>query len=148
MKKSILLFFGISPFIIGYLINNAMMKLNLHGALLIFISMLFFIYWFFIGIVSSNYTKTAWQSFWLGNGFAVISIILIVQELVLGRYLPSLIGTMPQMFYLAPLAFTSWLLRTLLFFISTHYFWPVSILAFILMTIVYCLGYFMGSQRG
>lgn len=142
MKKLKLLLFSVSPFIIGYLLNYGMIKFNLYGAIVSIISILFFAYWFFAGYKSYDYIKTAMGSIFIGNSFAIVSILLIIfQEVVLGRYMFNIVGFAPQMFYLPMIRFTVWVERILLFFVTTHYVWVTHALSFILMMSIYYAGY-------
>lgn len=144
MKKLKLLFLAASPFVIGYLLNYIMIRFNLYGTSVVMIRILFFVYWFFVGSISTKYTESIRESILMGNSFAIVSIILIIfQEVVMGRYMLNIIGTAPQMFYLGTLSLTSKLENILLFFMPIHYMWMTYSLAFVLMILVYYKGYTM-----
>lgn len=144
MNKLKLLFLGILPFAIGRLLDYAMMKYNWYGTIISIIGIMFFSYWFFVEYKSYDYVKTAKESILIGNSFAIISIILILfQGLILKRFMPNILGILPQMFYLPTLGVIGTLERTLLFFVSTHYLWMSFVLSFILMIVVYYAGYHM-----
>ena len=74
MKKLKLLAFSISPFIIGRLIDLAIYNLDWYGKILSIISILFCIYWYFVGYKSYDYAKSMKESILLGNCFSIISI--------------------------------------------------------------------------
>jgi len=142
MNKLKLLFLGILPFVIGRLLDYAMMKYDWYGAIISIIGLMFFVYWFFVGYKSYDYVETAKESILVGNSFAIISIILILfQNLILKRFMPNILGILPQMFYLPTVGVIGILERTLLFFISTHYMWMSFTLSFMLMLVVYYAGY-------
>lgn len=148
MKKLKLLFLSGSPFVIGYLLNYVMMRFNLYGTSVVMMSVLFLVYWFFVGSISTKYTESIRESILIGNSFAIVSIILIIfQEVVMGRYMFNVIGTAPQMFYLVTLSLVSKLENVLLFFMPSHYMWMAYSLAFGLMILVYYKGYTVRMKR-
>ena len=96
MKKLKLLAFSISPFIISHLISVAVYNLDWYGGIISIISILFCIYWYFVGYKSYDYVKSMKESILLGNSFSIISISLdLFQSLILGRYLFNIIGVFP-----------------------------------------------------
>lgn len=136
MRKIILLLLAVLPFGMGYLLNYIIIKFDWCGSSII--SLLYFFYWFYVGRISVKYTKSAVESIIIGHSFAIITIVLIVfQEIFLGRYLPNLIGFSSQMFFLPALSLTStfsnWLLMNAI--------WEICILTFFIMILVYYLGY-------
>lgn len=142
MKRLKLLFYAISPLIIGYLLNATITKFNWGGNEFFMVSILFFVYWFFAGYLSTQDAKSAIESVLIGNSFAMVSIILIlIQSLILKSDLPNIIGTAPQMFYLPTLSLATKIEGVLLFFITPHTVWQICIFAFILMIAVYYAGY-------
>lgn len=96
MKKLKLLAFSISPFIISHLISVAVYNLDWYGGIISIISILFCIYWYFVGYKSYDYVKSMKESILLGNYFSIISISLdLFQSLILGGYLFNIIGVFP-----------------------------------------------------
>ncbi|NMB08544.1 MAG: hypothetical protein GX981_09185 [Tissierellia bacterium] len=96
MKKLKLLAFSISPFIISHLISVAVYNLDWYGGIISIISILFCIYWYFVGYKSYDYVKSMKESILLGNCFSIISISLdLFQSLILGGYLFNIIGVFP-----------------------------------------------------
>lgn len=142
MKKLKLLAFSISPFIIGRLIDLAIYNLDWYGKILSIISILFCIYWYFVGYKSYDYAKSMKESILLGNCFSIISIALaLFQSLILGRFLLNIIGSFPQYFFLPMMRVSSWIDRILLFFIPFTSMTILSVISFILMIIIYYAGY-------
>lgn len=142
MNKLKLLFLGILPFVIGRLLDYAMMKYDWYGTIILIISIMFFTYWFFVGYKSYDYVKTSKESILIGNSFAIINIILILfQILIMKGFMLNILGILPQMFYLPTMGIVGALERTLFFFIPTHYPWEPFVLSFILMIVVYYAGY-------
>jgi hypothetical protein len=148
-KVLILLFFAVSPFIIGYLFNYGLIKHNWSGTVPLVISILFYAYWFFAGYLSANFVKSAWKSVLISHSFAIICVILIViQEAVLRRYLPNIIGTSSQMFFLPTISLVSAAANILAVFISIHYRgWAACVFAFLLMAALYYGGYSVSSKK-
>lgn len=73
-----LLLLSATPFIIGYLLNFAMIKFNWYGRIVLIISLIFSVYWFWIGCKSYDYVKTVKESILIGNSFVIISLIFIL----------------------------------------------------------------------
>jgi len=143
-----LLLLSATPFIIGYMHNFAMAKFNWYGTIVSIISLLFSAYWFWIGYKSHDYVKTIKESILIGNSFAIISLVFILfQRHVYGIFMSNIVILAPQMFYLPILRLTSWIQRTLLFFVSTHYMSGTFIFSFILMIVIYYRGYLMRLKK-
>lgn len=142
MNKLKLFLFSISPFVIGYLLNYLITKLNWYGIRIFIFSIIFVLYWYFIGYKSYDYVKNIKQSILIGNSFAIVSIILVlIQEIILKRYMLNIIGFLSQMYYLPVIGLISVILRKILFFVSIQYMWYTYILSFALMIFIYYKGY-------
>lgn len=142
MNKFKLLLFSASPFAIGYMINYAILNFNWYGKGISLISILFAAYWFFVGYKSYDYVKSTKESILLGNSFAIISIILLLfQRIFLQRYSFGILGFAPQMFYLPMLRLSTWMQRVFLFFIRTTSGTTIFTISFILMMLIYYIGY-------
>ncbi len=142
MNKLKLFLFSISPFVIGYLLNYLITKLNWYGIKIFIFSIIFVLYWYFIGYKSYYYVKNIKQSILIGNSFAIVSIILVlIQEIILKRYMLNIIGFLSQMYYLPVIGLISVILRKILFFVSIQYMWYTYILSFALMIFIYYRGY-------
>jgi len=149
LKRFKLLLLTATPFIIGYLISLAMIKFNWYGIKILIISLLFSVYWFWIGYKSHDYAKTAKESLLLGNSFAITNIIflLIQGPIYEGGFIFYLVVFAPQMFYLPILGLASLIQRNLLFFVSTHYMIDTFIFSCILMIAIYYMGYLMKLRK-
>lgn len=148
MNRLKLLIFSVSPYIIGYLLSYTMLKFNWYGTIISVISILFCVYWFFVGYKSYDYVKSTKESILLGNCFGIASIILIMlQKVVLGSFMPNIIGYGSQNFFLPIIRVSSWIEGNLLFFLSTHYMDITFIVSFLLMMIIYYAGYWSRVKR-
>ncbi len=142
MKRLKLLLYAVSPFVIGYLIDRAMWSFGWFGSTISAINILFAAYWFFVGYLSYDYTKTFRESILLGNSFAIVSLFsVVVQLMVLGRYVFGIVGIAPQMFYLPIIWLSSSLERVIFPFIRTQHTMTTLIWSFLLMLGLYYAGY-------
>lgn len=148
MNRLKLLLFSVSPYIIGYLLSYAMLKFDWYGKIISIISILFCVYWFFVGYKSYDYVKSTKESILLGNCFGIVSIILIMlQKVVLGSFMPNIIGYGSQNFFLPIISVSSWIEGNLLFFLSTHYMDITFIVSFLLTMVIYYAGYWSRLKR-
>lgn len=137
MNKFKLLLFAGSPLLIGYLMSYATTNFGWIGIMPSIVGVLFLIYWYCVGYKSYDYVKTRKDSMLIGNSFAISSMILMI-------FLPYLIGylaTPPQMFFLPLVRVSTWIQTILspIIIISSSVF--QIFLTFILMIILYYLGY-------
>lgn len=138
MKKITLLLFAILPFGMGYLLNQVMQDLNWSGLSVITVSILYFLYWYIVGRVSVNYTKSATQSLLIGNSFAIISIIVIMfQEIIIASYLPDYIGTVSQLYYLPGII----IITKITDFLPVQMMASNFLITFLVLITVYIFGY-------
>lgn len=148
MKRVKLLLFAISPLLIGYLIHGAIMRFDWYGIEISIFSILFVVYWFFVGYKSYDYVDTSKESMLLGNSFAIISIGLILGQIIfLGGHSFNIIGLLPQIFYMPMVRVSSWVEKIVLFFTRTRYSTVTFIFSFILMMLIYYAGYNKRSSR-
>lgn len=146
MNRLKLLLLSISPFFIGELLGYAILELGWYGRGLSLISIIFCIYWFFVGYKSYDYGKSAKESILLGNIFAIIGIVLVLfQELVLGRYIFNFIGSAFQTFFLPMVRVSSLIKDMLLFFIRYTSSFMIHAISFILMMIIFYSGYYLAK---
>ena len=142
MKKIKLLLFAISPLLIGYLIDRGMMSFGWYGIEISILSILFVVYWFFVGYKSYDYVESRKESILLGNSFAIISIVLILGQIIfLGGHSFNIIGILPQFFYMPMVRVSSWVEKIVLFFIRIRYSTVNFIFSFVLMILIYYAGY-------
>lgn len=144
MKKAKLLSLGFSPFLIGFLLNQALMRYNIYGNITLVLGLVFFAYWYFVGYKSHDYTDSLKESVLIGNSFAIICVMLVIfQIFILKSFMSNPVGLLPQIFYLPTLGIIGWLQRTIFFFIHMHYLWVSIPLSFASMLTVYYAGYNM-----
>ncbi len=142
MKKAKLLLFSVSPLIIVYLLHYTIYNFDWYGRILSIISILFCVYWYYVGYKSYDYAKTIKESLLLGNCFAIVSIVLILfQLLVLKRFSFSIIGLALQMFFLPMVRASSWVENIILFFTPFRISEVNFVISFILMMGIYYAGY-------
>lgn len=142
MNRVKLLILSISPYIISKLFQYVL-KLDMVGMELSILSILFCVYWFYVGYKSYDYVESAKESILLGNSFGILCIVLVLVQLgLMGRYMPSILGIIPQDFFLPMLRISSWIngiIRGLFRFTFNHTIYHFVSFAF--MMILYCCGY-------
>ena len=132
-----LIVLAITPLIIGNLVNFI--------PLTMIISLLFLLYWFCIGFVSTQFTKSGIQSILIGNSFGIISIIiLLVTEIIFKSYLTGFLGLQPQMYFLAAIKIPAIVLPLFITHLNGTLLFGAS---FVLMVIVYYIGYLIGRKK-
>jgi hypothetical protein len=143
-NKMKLITLGITPFIIGTLINFLIVNFQVVNILILPISILFYVYWFWVGTLSAKYTDSLIQSMLIGNSFGIISIsALMVSGVLLGKYMSGIIGMQIQMYFLPSIRVTA-IIVALTGRVSTH---MVFIVSFIIMLVVYYFGYKKSVRR-
>ena len=124
------------------------MRFGWYGIEVSIISVLFVVYWFFVGYKSFDYVESAKESVLLGNSFAIISIVLILGQVIfLGGHSFNIIGILPQFFYMPMVRVSSWVERIVSFFTRTRYSTVNFIFSFVLMIVIYCAGYNKRSRK-
>ena len=128
---------AITPLIIGNLVNFI--------PLTIIISVLFLLYWFWIGFISAKFTESGIQSILIGNSFGIISIIiLLVTEIIFKRYLTGFLGLQPQMYFLVSIKIPAIVLPLFIAHLNGTLLFGTS---FVLMVLVYYIGYIIGRKK-
>ena len=117
--------------------SYAIIKFDWFGIMPSIVGILFIVYWYYVGYKSYDYVQTTKDSMIIGNSFAIISMLLII-------FSPYLIGYLafpPQMFFLPLVRVGTWIKTILspIIIISSSVF--QIFLTFILMIILYYLGY-------
>lgn len=134
---------AITPFVIGNLFNFII--LSGINALFLIISVLFYLYWFWVGFISNKLTDSTLQSLLIGNSFGIISIIvLLLSGIIFQKYLPGIIGLQLQMYFLPSVNVSSKILSIFTTKITSNGFYGMS---FVLMVLVYYIGYIIGRKR-
>lgn len=148
MKKGKFLLFAFSPLLVGLVMNKMMLKWGLYGASMTLISVLFSIYWIYGGYRSLECSKSRLKSNLLGNGFAIVSIgVILLQWGLLGRFMMNFIGSAPQMFFLPTVRMVA-ILRRVLFFLPVNSTFGILSMAFLFMLLLYNIGYSLGVRKG
>jgi hypothetical protein len=142
-----MLIFAISPLVIGYLINGLVMNLGLYGISMLLISIAFAAYWIYGGYQICRMTKSRVEANLWGNGIVAIDLCFITyQILLLGRFLPNQMGFASQMFFLPMIRITA-LIRSVFFFLPTTSMLDIFVISFILMCVLFNLGYSLRVKR-
>ncbi len=137
MKKIIALITGFSPLLIGYGLNqfitgSANTRLD---TLLNTISIIFLLYWGWLGFLFCRLLHSNLISAVLCNLPAFITLVMIlIQELVNKQYWSNPLGLATQFFYLPLMSLT---FRITPYF---HYLWQSVCISFFLMAAVFYLG--------
>ncbi|MBW7572842.1 hypothetical protein [Caproiciproducens faecalis] len=148
MKRVLLALLAASPFAIGYCFHYALIQFNWAGTVVLLLSFLFLIYWFFAGGLAAKITKIKREALLIGNSFSALSLVLIVfQEVVLRRYFFNAVGFAPQMFYLPLVPLGTNIASVLLFFIPNHPLWATVVLDFLLMAAAYYAGFSVSRKN-
>lgn len=134
-NKLKLVLFAITPFIIGNIVNALIMRAGWYGTSMLIISILFFIYWFITGYISTNYSKSALEAVLVCNSFAIISVGSLL--------LSGIIFMQAQMFFLPSIRVTSKILAIFGGLSSNGVFLG----SCIFMIVVYYFGYRTGKKK-
>jgi len=148
MKKGKLILFAFSPLLVGIGMNGMMIKWNWYGASMTLISIIFSIYWIYGGYRSFECSKSRLKSNLLGNGFAIVSIgVILLQLALLGRFMMNFMCFAPQMFFLPTVRMVA-ILRRVLFFLPVNSTFGIVSMAFLFMLLLYNIGYTLGVRKG
>ena len=147
MKKPQIHLLAISPLVLGYLLDRAIMRFAWHGAVITCFSALFYLYWFFTGWVSFRWTKSRAESILAGNSFAILGFALVMVQLAQGQFSPGIIGIAPQMFFLPAIRIAAHVQNVLLFFAPIRTLWSLYFIASGLILAVHHAGY-LYAKRG
>ena len=148
MEKGKLLLFAVSPLFVGIGMNGMMVKWNWYGVSMTLISIIFSIYWIYGGYRSFEFSKSRLKSNLLGNGFAMLSIgVILIQWGLLGRFMMNFMGSAPQMFFLPTVRMVA-MLRRVLFFLPVNSTFGILSMAFLFMLLLYNIGYTLRVRKG
>lgn len=143
-NKIKLIVLAITPFIIGNLFNFLILK-NMEIELMVLFSILFYLYWFYIGFLSSKFTESTLQSMLIGNSGGILSIVLLMfTGLVLKEYLTGIIGLQLQLYFLPSIKIADIILKGLTSSMGSNL---IFFMSFVLMLATYFAGYHMGLKR-
>lgn len=100
-SKQKLMIIGISPMIIGYIVNIIVINLKIYGMGYLFIGILFLLYWYFMGYKSCKYSKNSKEALIFANLFGFLNLLFVFfQVIVSNSFYGNLWGFLPQMYFL------------------------------------------------
>lgn len=148
MKKILLIFLSLSPFILGKFLSDLMISADIYGTSVTLYSISFLALWFVIGITSFKLSGSIRESILYGHIGGFISLLMmLIQTIILGRFLSNSIGFYTQMYFLPTLRIGGFIEETLLFFVKTHFLMPAVFISLVVMILVYALGYKVAEHR-
>lgn len=144
MKKIFVFISGLTPFLIGYLLNLILLKLSSNVATIsLIIGSVFFLYWGLLGFAFSNFTSSKGYTLVICHLPALFVLLLIlIQELINKQYWNNILGVATQYFYLPTIIVSSKI--TGLFSMSKM--WETYIISFALMIVVFYLGCYIRDK--
>ena len=99
MKRIIPILIGFAPLPLGFLLNDLMINRDFLPPLLM--GFLFLFAWFLFGMLSIKFVTRRKEAVLLLNTPAFLVLLLILfQEIILGRFFANIIGISSQFFYL------------------------------------------------
>jgi|SRR5699024_8945331 len=133
IKKKILFLIGLTPFLLGFLMNIWVM---LDGVLPFkLIGILFLVFWATIGFISYKFEKALLKSAVIVHSPAFLMLLFMMyQEIILGQFWMNIFGSATQFFYL-PLMNISVAIGGILSSLTpwAMKLWLISLIAFLLM---------------
>ncbi len=143
-NKIKLIVLAITPFILGNLFNFLVLK-NIEIELIVLFSVLFYLYWFYVGFLSSKFTESTLQAMLIGNSGGILSIVILMfTGIVLKKYLIGIIGLQLQLYFLPSIKVASFILIGLTSSVGSN---SIYFMSFVLMIVTYFSGYHMGLKR-
>lgn len=149
MKKVILFILGLTPFVLGFLMNSWLMK-NQNSVLPFkLIGIIFLLYWVLVGFTTCKFGKTPLKSAIIANLPAFLMLLLILfQEIVLRRYWANMFGIVTQFYYLPLVNISSSIVGFLFSLIGWGiHFTLVSLISFLFMFGSYFLGSYFKNRK-
>lgn len=145
MKKIFVLIAGLTPFLIGYVLNFIFIKLSFNFATIAYIvSVVFFLYWGLLGFVFSKFTSSKVYTLAISHSPALLVLLLVlIQELISKRYWNNILGVATQFFYLPTIVVSSKVTG----FFPVNQMWKTYIMSFILMIAVFYLGSYLRDRN-
>ncbi|MBI9010766.1 MAG: hypothetical protein JEZ08_00935 [Clostridiales bacterium] len=148
MKKVLLVFLSLSPFVLGKFLSDLMITTDIYGSGVTLYGMAFLTLWFVIGITSFRLSGSIRESVIYGHIGGFISLLMMfLQTIILGRFFSNSIGFYTQMYFMPTLRIGGFIEEKLLFFVKTHFLMPVSFISLAIMISVYALGYKVAENR-
>lgn len=135
VKNVLTIITGAIPFVVGSILNRALIEQSDSVLPLLRIGLLFLSFWGIVAFVFQNRMKNAKRVVVLLNAIAAIDLLLLgIQELVIHAYWGNVIGGWSQLFYL-PVIKIGFLLTN-----WSHTVFSAYVVSFVLMIVVSVLG--------
>lgn len=135
VKNVLTIITGAIPFVVGSILNRALIEQSDSVLPLILIGLLFLSFWGIVAFVFQNGMKNAKRVVVSLNAIATIDLLLLgIQELVIHAYWGNVIGGWSQLFYL-PVIKIGFLLTN-----WSHTVFSAYVVSFVLMIVVSVLG--------
>lgn len=135
VKNVLTIITGAIPFVVGSILNRALIEQSDSVLPLILIGLLFLSFWGIVAFVFQNSMKNAKRVVVSLNAIATIDLLLLgIQELVIHAYWGNVIGGWSQLFYL-PVIKIGFLLTN-----WSHTVFSAYVVSFVLMIVVSVLG--------
>lgn len=146
MKRLILFLLGLTPLVLGFLMNSWMVK-NQNSVLPFkLIGIIFLLYWVVVGFITCKFERTSLKSAIIANLSAFLMLLFILfQEIILEEYWTNMFGIVTQFYFLPLVNISSSIVG---FFGFVIYFSVASIISFLFMFGSYYLGSYFKNQKG
>ena len=136
---------GVLPLVLGFLLNWAMMILPISRIFYILLSILLLVGWGYLSFKVSSPSSNPFIQALLMCSFGLLMLMLVLyQELVIGRYWGNLIGSGTQFFFLPWLSLASTIISPLM---HTVRMWPMYVTVWIGLFISSCIGCFKKRNK-
>ena len=137
-KKMLLILFAFAPLLFGNFINVLMTRLDWNGFSMFALSVLFSVFWLYVGYKSAKHSHSIIEATLLGNCIALISYFtLLISYIFLGHGIFSVIGFQMQMVFLPMIRLSA----TLLSFTGNVSVNSVYLLSTLIMIILFASGF-------
>lgn len=137
-KKIVLILFAFTPLLFGNIINVLIVRLDWYGFSMFVLSVLFSVFWLYVGYNSSKHSHSIIEATLLGNSIALISYFtLLLSNVFLEHGIFSVIGFQMQMVFLPMIRLSA----TLLSFTGNVSVNSVYLLSTLIMIILFASGF-------
>ncbi len=101
MKKIFIVLIGLTPLLLGNLMEYLMVEHDMYGFIQRVFSLIFYLYWFGFGYFTGSFTNSEEKGILLGNSFGIFLIALIIRQRILVGNIPyGYFGNLPDMYFL------------------------------------------------
>lgn len=149
MKKAILFLLGLTPLVLGFLMNSWMMKNQSSVLPFKLLGIIFLLFWVLVGFITCKFERTTLKSAIIANLPAFLMLLFILfQEIILGRYWANMFGIITQFYYLPLVNISSSIVGLLFSLIGGGiHFSAISLISFLFMFGSYYLGSYLKKQK-